>query len=286
MLKSFICIVCILGGFCYAIAAPPKVIVIDPGHGGKDPGTNFNNISEKDITLAVGLLVQKMLKEQFPDIRTEITRDTDIYEHVTEKAEKANKWRGELFVSIHVNSATPHRSNKYKYVTKSYYTKVQGKRVKKTKKVKQYLMTGFNNDAEGVEVYIWASDRADNKTEAISSTYEGHGEETDDEEELPDLNSPETRLLSQMYAQKFFQSSFRVATLIDEELMKIGRVSRGVKQRNDKGIWVLQATAMPAVLVELGYVTHQKEAQYMASAQGQEELAAAIVSGIARYIGH
>ncbi|MGN6417217.1 MAG: N-acetylmuramoyl-L-alanine amidase family protein, partial [Pseudobacter sp.] len=98
-----------------------------------------------------------------------------------------------------------------------------------------------------------------------------------------DLNSPEARIRSQLYEKKYFSKSLLLATFIEEEFVKGGRVSRGVKQRNEKGIWVLQATGMPSVLIETGFVTHTEEEQYIISEKGQEEIVASIMVSLLRY---
>jgi N-acetylmuramoyl-L-alanine amidase len=88
---------------------------------------------------------------------------------------------------------------------------------------------------------------------------------------------------AQLYEKKFFSKSLLLATFVEEEFVKGGRESRGVKQRNEKGIWVLQATGMPSILVETGFVTNTEEEKYIVSDKGQEEIVAAIVEAIKRY---
>ncbi|HUP12910.1 MAG TPA: N-acetylmuramoyl-L-alanine amidase, partial [Niastella sp.] len=86
-----------------------------------------------------------------------------------------------------------------------------------------------------------------------------------------------------LWTKRFFNKSMLLATLVQEEITKYGRLNRGVKQRNEKGIWVLQATAMPSILVETGYITHSSDEAYLNSKKGQTEMAKAIVNAVKRY---
>jgi len=87
-----------------------------------------------------------------------------------------------------------------------------------------------------------------------------------------------------LYAKKFFENSLHFANFIEAEFVKEGRVSRGVKQRNDKGIWVLQATGMPSVLVETGFISYKEEEDYLNSNKGQEEIVRNITDALKNYI--
>ena len=87
-----------------------------------------------------------------------------------------------------------------------------------------------------------------------------------------------------LYAKKYFESSLHFANLIEAEFVKEGRFSRGVKQRNDKGIWVLQATGMPSVLVETGFISDKDEEEYLDSEKGQNEIVSNITDALANYI--
>lgn len=86
------------------------------------------------------------------------------------------------------------------------------------------------------------------------------------------------------YTEHFFKKSLDLATLVEEEFIKVGRVSRGVKQRDHTGIWVLQATGMPSVLIEIGFVSNKEEENYLNSPEGQNEIAENILSAVKSYI--
>lgn len=111
----------------------------------------------------------------------------------------------------------------------------------------------------------------------------GSGPETDSNLIMPDMNSPEARIRSQLYEKKFFTKSLMLAGFVEEELVAAGRISRGVKQRNDKGIWVLQATGMPSILVETGFITNTEEEKLINSVKGQEDVANSVVKAVKRY---
>ena len=101
---------------------------------------------------------------------------------------------------------------------------------------------------------------------------------------MPDINDPVMKAFQLLYAKKYFENSLHFATLIEAEFVKEGRVSRGVKQRNEKGIWVLQATGMPSVLIETGFISDKEEEKYLDSEKGQEEIVQNITSALGNYI--
>ena len=157
------------------------------------------------------------------------------------------------------------------------------KRRKKTIREPVYETYTVKNNEHGTETYIWAADRTGYKGEAIQSTGESSGESVTDSTNDLDLNSPEAIIRAQLYEKKYFGKSLLLATMVEDEFTKGGRFSRGVKQRNEKGIWVLQATGMPSILVETGFVTQTEEEEYLNSEKGQDEIVAQIVSAIKRY---
>ncbi|MBL0133589.1 MAG: N-acetylmuramoyl-L-alanine amidase [Chitinophagaceae bacterium] len=125
---------------------------------------------------------------------------------------------------------------------------------------------------------MWAADRTDEKGEFV-------GEQVleDSTEYVPNINDPEFKAKSLLWTKKYFDKSFLLASMVEEEFNNAGRVSTGVKQRTWEGIWVLQATAMPSILVETGFITNKKEEQYLNSPEGQEEVAENVFAAIKRY---
>jgi N-acetylmuramoyl-L-alanine amidase len=261
---------------------PLKRIVVDPGHGGSAAaagqfyGASGKHMEEKDVALAVGLKLQALLQTELPDVETFITRTTDEFNSPIVKANKANAFKGDLFISIHCNDVSPIRHSEIVgYTTKT--VKRKGKKV--TKKVPEYRTYYTPNPAKGTETYIWAVGKTKDKEEALSeNNFSDTAMLVVDEEKNPAL-----RLINSMRTNGYAQRSRKLAETIEEEFVKGGRVSRGAKQRNEKGIWVLQAVAMPAVLVEVGFLSNPEEEEYITSEQGQQEIAEAIVRAVKRY---
>ena len=108
--------------------------------------------------------------------------------------------------------------------------------------------------------------------------------ETDSTIVMPEINDPVMKAFQLLYAKKYFANSLQFANMIEAEFIKSGRTSRGVKQRNDVGIWVLHATGMPSVLVETGFISDKEEEQYLNSEKGQEEIVESIVNALTNYI--
>ena len=101
---------------------------------------------------------------------------------------------------------------------------------------------------------------------------------------LPDPSDPAEKVRMLIYTQNYFRKSLNLASYIQEEFKDAGRIDRGVKQRNDKGIWVLQATAMPSILVEIGFISNKEEEEYITSKSGQQEIVANIFTAIKKYM--
>lgn len=262
-----------------------KTIIIDAGHGGSDPGAHGNYSTEKKVCLAIALKLGAQLKEVFPEIKIYYTRMGDTYPEIKARADYANRNKGDLFISIHANAAPKIKHSKFiGYKTEVYYTKKGRKRIKHTRKEKKYKITFTDNPSRGTETYIWAADRS-----AIKGTFvsERIAEEVNDSAEfVPDINDPEFKAKSLLWTKRYFTKSLLLASMVQEEVAKIGHmINRGVKQRNEKGIWVLQATAMPSILVETGYITHSADEAYLNSKKGQVEMATAITKAVIRYSG-
>jgi len=259
-----------------------KTIIIDAGHGGRDQGASGDYSSEAKITLQLALKLDEALKEQIPDTKLVMTRSADMTQSVREKANLANQNDGDLFVCIHVNYAPKIRHQQQTGTrTVTYYTGKGKKRKKHTRKEPVYKVWYTPNPREGTETYVWAADRGEKKAQEIieNDRFESAEEVTD----VPDPESPEALIKARLWTQKFFKSSVRLATMVEDEFGKIGRNSGGVKQRNEKGIWVLQATAMPSVLIETGFISNKDEEDFLNSDAGQNAMVSAIASAIVAY---
>src|SRR6187402_3976735 len=260
-----------------------QTIIIDPGHGGKDQGAKGVITTEAKICLAIGLKLGKAIEEKFPGVKVLYTRTTDVLpgnkpdknQALRYRAEFANQSGGDLFIAVHVNAAP-----KIKHKVESGYKWV-GKG-KKRRKVKTYKYYYTPNPSHGTETFIWAADRTDDKSGTI--TPDDEFGETDSTITIPEINDPVMKAFQLLYTKKYFESSLHFANLIEAEFVKEGRFSRGVKQRNDKGIWVLQATGMPSVLVETGFISDKDEEEYLDSERGQNEIVQNIIDALANYI--
>jgi N-acetylmuramoyl-L-alanine amidase len=259
-----------------------KTIVVDAGHGGSDVGARGAYSFEKDICLGVALKLGKLLEDEFKDVKILYTRTTDVYPAIKERADFANANKGDLFVSIHVNAGPPLRHSKFAgYRKEIYYTGKGKNRKKRTRTVPRYTSYFTPNTSRGTETYIWAADRTSAKGDYVS---ERLSEVVDESAEFaPDLNDPTFKAQSLLWTKKYFTKSLLLANLVEEEFVKEGRESRGVKQRNEKGIWVLQATAMPSILVETGFISHRPDEEYLNSKKGQEAIAENVLNALKRY---
>jgi N-acetylmuramoyl-L-alanine amidase len=259
-----------------------RTIVVDAGHGGTDVGARGRYSTEAQITLEISLKLEEELKSLLPDTRIVMTRTTDVFHNVREKASIANSEGGDLFVCIHVNAAAPIKHREFiKYKTVTYYSGKGKKRKKHTKQEPVYRYWTTPNPRNGTSTYVFAADRSDEKASGLldDERFESESEVVD----VPDPSSPEAMIKARLWSQKFFKNSVKLASLIEGEFTEMGRTSLGVLQRNEKGIWVLQATNMPAVLVETGFITNQEEEDYLNSEKGQQEMVAAIAKAVVEY---
>lgn len=279
--------------------APVKTVVIDPGHGGTYPGARGLISSEKEVSLSVAMKFGKALQEAFPELKIVYTRTTDdnaggkttLKEDLRYRADLANSSGGDLFISFHCNSAGKKPGGWYERVVvdkikKTRTVKKGKKRVKQTYYEYKYENVWRENVAHGTESYIWAVNKNDAKVNSIAKNNEYYGEidSTSTEMlELPDPSDPAEKARMLIYAQQYFKKSLVFADMIENEFDKRGRISRGVKQRNDEGIWVLQATAMPSVLIEIGFISNKEEEEYINSDKGQSEIVEDVLNAFKAY---
>jgi N-acetylmuramoyl-L-alanine amidase len=262
-----------------------RTIVIDPGHGGFDPGTHGLFSKEKDVALNISLKLGKALQSAYPDLKIVYTRTTDIMagnkttiqEGIRYRAELANKLHGDLFICIHCNSdGQPPGQYPVRRLT-GYKTTGKGK---KKKKLPVYVTYWVKNDKTGTATYIWKADRSGPKGAAINQR---NGENMGDSTNSAfDLTTPQAKMLALLYEKKYFANSALFGTLVEKEFAKSGRQSDGVKQRQI-GIGVLQATGMPSVLIETGYLTNQQEELYLSSKRGQKQVVGCILNAFRQY---
>jgi N-acetylmuramoyl-L-alanine amidase len=271
-----------------------KTVIIDPGHGGLFPGTHGLISKEKEVTLEISLKLGEAIEKEFPDIKVIYTRTTDacaggatnLRDDLRNRAQIANQSRGDLFISIHCN-ATPQPAGGWyakRVVGHKKVTRMVGKGKKRRKKIVNepiYESYWVKNTRTGTETYIWASDRSIIKGAAIDETGETLVDSTAEASAF-DIGSPEAKIRSQLYEKNFFYNSTLLSRYVEDQFSARGRTSYGVKQRN-VGIQVLQATGMPSILVETGFLTNKEEEEYLNSRKGQDEVVADIVEALRTY---
>lgn len=263
---------------------PLKRIIIDAGHGGGDVGARGRYSTEKDISLAVALKLEVQLKQALPDVEILMTRKTDVFNSVVEKADIANRLKGDLFICSHVNwagSRTIREVVGYKTIT------VRGKKGKKiNKQVPQYKITHLPSAAIGTETFIYGVDKTEERKAAAGESVDEYLDSVSlkilEARRQTDANDPTKQMLANIMTQQYFQRSAKLALTIEEEFQKVGRISRQAQQRK-KGIWVLQAVSMPAVLVETGFISNPDEEDYLNSEKGQLEICDVITKSVRIY---
>jgi N-acetylmuramoyl-L-alanine amidase len=284
----------------YSVHSPAALkihtIVLDPGHSPCDQGTKGLISAEKDVTLDISLKLGESIKTNFPGIKVVFTRTTDacvnnatnLHDDLHGRAQIANQAKGDLFISIHCNATRQPAGGYYEKRVIGHKKKLMyvGKGSKKRKKwvnAPIYESYWVKNTRVGTETYIWKADRNTKKGDAINERDESGEDVTDSAaEEAFDLSSPEARMRAQLYEKKYFDNSALFATMVEESFAAAGRQSYGVKQR-DVGIQVLQATGMPSVLIEVGFLSNKEEEEYLNSDKGQSEVVQNIIDALGRY---
>lgn len=219
------------------------VVVIDPGHGGKDPGAlGYRKTKEKDIALIVAKKLGAYINEYLPDVKVVYTRDDDTYIGLAERGKIANEAEGDLFISLHCNSFR-------------------------------------KRSVTGVEVFFLGMHKSEAAKEVMlrENSVVQYEMEVDQKVEL----SADDLAVYELMHSGFIGNSQRFAADIDRQFTKrVQRPSRGVKQA---GFVVLWHTAMPAVLVELGFLSNPTEEKYLRSEYGQTMLASALFRSVRDY---
>ncbi len=223
-----------------------KKVVIDAGHGGKDPGAMGLRSREKDIALSIALKAGKYISENFPDVEVIYTRKTDEFIELYRRAEIANEQHADLFISIHCNSSKS---------TKPYGAET-------------YVM-GLHKTNANLEVA---------KTENAAILYE---EDYSKKYDGFDPNSPEAHIIFSLYQNAYRSYSLKLASLTQSQIVdRSSRFDRGVKEA---GFWVLYKTAMPGILIEAGFISNKEEEKYLASEIGQTVIASSVYRAFREY---
>jgi N-acetylmuramoyl-L-alanine amidase len=234
-----------------------RTVVIDAGHGGKDPGCHGDKYKEKDVALAVALKLGNYIEENMKDVKVVYTRKTDVFVELQERAEIANRAKADLFICIHCNSACV-----------------------RDKKLKRDVC---NEEANGAETYVMGIknekgklDIAKRENSAILlednyvKKYNGF-----------DPNSDESYIIMSMFNDVYLTQSLSFASKVQHQYgTKTGRVDKGVKRAS---LWVLWRTYMPSVLTEIGFLTNPEEEHFLGSAKGQDYIASGIFRAFREY---
>jgi N-acetylmuramoyl-L-alanine amidase len=266
-----------------------RTIIVDAGHGimsnGGHNGAKGSYSYEDDICLDISKKLVAQLKKEFPDVKIIETRPDKYIVDLHERADIANQNKGDLFISIHVNAMPPIQKKEFLgYKTEVYYTGKGKSRKKRTRKVAKYRYYEVpNTSARGTQTYIWGAHKGESKEVAVRENAPMLAEDNYKEKygEV-DVNSPEFIALSLAKTLQFQRRSSTLANMVEEEFSKAGRISGGPMQRQ-VGIWVLQATAMPSVLVETGFITNPQEEDYLNSEKGQDEISQCITNALKVY---
>lgn len=223
-------------------------LVLDAGHGGKDPGALGRRGKEKDINLAVTKAVGQLVEDNLKDVKVVYTRKTDVFIELDERARIANKAKADLFVSIHTNALPG---------------KAQGRG-------SETYTLGMHRAADNLAVA-----QRENSVITLERDYQSRYEGFDP-------RSSESYIIFELMQDVNMEQSVRLASLVQRRLSAHGRPDKGVHQA---GFLVLRATSMPSCLIELGYITTPAEEDYLLSSKGVNELAKGIYEAIKQYVG-
>jgi N-acetylmuramoyl-L-alanine amidase len=254
-----------------------KTIVIDAGHGGKDPGCNGVTFKEKDVSLAVALRLGKLIEENCSDVKVIYTRKTDVFIELEERAQIANRNKADLFICIHCNAAGKPVMVKDKKTGKlrvKTYTNKRGKRVP---------VETVNPIPFGSETYVMGLKNEEGKMKVAQRENSAILLEDNYEQKYGgfDPESEESYIIMSNYTSAYVIQSAQIALKIQAEYTKkAGRVDKGVHRQS---LLVLWKTAMPSILTEIGFLTNPLEEEFLGSEKGQKYIAASIFNGFRKY---
>lgn len=258
MVKHCLNILCALFllsfGFCVEAVGSettPFVVVIDPGHGGKDVGCVGNLTNESTIVLDVAKRFGKLLNDSLPEVQVVYTRDDNRFITLQDRATIANKANGSVFISIHVNSVDRKNKNRASINGASVYT------------------LGLHKSDNNLSVAMRENSVMELEDD-YSENYQGF-----------DPNSSESYIIFELNQNIHLQKSFELANALQHELVATGgRVDKGVRQA---GFWVLWATSMPSVLVELDFICNPESEKFLNADDGRDRLAESLYNAFAAY---
>lgn len=223
-----------------------KCICIDAGHGGKDPGAIGVKTYEKHIVLEIALKLGELIKKEYPDIKVVFTRDKDVFIDLDKRGRIANENKADLFVSVHINS--------------NVATSARG--------LETYVL-GLHRSRENMQVAMKENSVIKYEKD-YTVKYAGF-----------DPNRAESYIIFSLMQNLYLEKSLRLAGFVQEEMVEqTRRIDRGVRQA---GYLVLKDAAMPAILVEAGFISNPEEERYLSTQTGQNKIAASIFNAIGKY---
>lgn len=251
LLSTVVLVLTLSLGFSISLEAqvPYKIrkVVLDAGHGGKDPGCNGLHSREKEVALAIALDLGKKIEATYPDIKVIYTRDSDVFIPLNERAAIANRNKADLFISIHCN-----------YIS-------------------------VRNRATGSETYVLGLHRAEDNLDVAKRENSAILLEDDYEKTYEgfDPYSAEGHIILSMFQNAHLEQSILFATYVESSFKKLARLpSRGVKQA---GFLVLRETTMPSVLIETGFLSADADENYLVKKENQQEMASTILKAFSNY---
>lgn len=221
-------------------------VVIDAGHGGKDPGAIGHGYKEKDVVLAIAKKLGKRIKAEHSGVRVLYTRERDVFVGLQARADFANRHKASLFISIHANSAGRN-------------TSISG--------TETYVL-GLSKQSSNLSVAM-RENKAMLLEDNYQTIYKGF-----------DPSNTESYIMFDVMQEAYLARSIDMATFVERQYRSLGRSSRGVRQ---DAFWVLSQSAMPSILTEVGFISNPREARYMGSDEGQDELAAALARAFTKF---
>ncbi len=231
--------------FAQKVVESPKLktVVIDAGHGGKDPGCHGGFAHEKDVCLSMALTLGKLIKEKYPTITVKYTRETDVFVELIERANIANKANADLFICIHANAGS--------------------------------------SAAYGTETYVLGLHRTESQQKVMERENSIISLEEDKGAKYKTFDlTPDAMIAIQLQQNVNLNNAIKFAGFLQSEFKSIGRYDRGVKQA---GFLVLYKTAMPSVLIETGFLTNPNEESFIGNSSGQEKMANAMLKAFVKY---
>ena len=221
-----------------------KTVVIDAGHGGKDPGCHGNFAFEKEVCLSMALKLGSLIKAKYPEIKIIYTRDKDVFVELIERANIANRAKADLFICIHANA----EQTKVAYGTETYVLGLHRTEAQQRVAERENSIIALEDDKGAKYKEI------DLSTDAI--------------------------IVRQLQLKVFLDHSILFAEKLQKAFKKFGRYDRGVKQA---GFLVLYKTTMPSVLIETGFLTNSNEEKFLGNTTGQSNMAVLMFNAFENY---